>query len=241
MKAHLLNLVESQVSRFRQSVGLSDTETVNLKSLLLKLKVLTVYRSLSETFSGMSLKSGNSRFMLVNANHPVCRQNFTIAHELYHLFVEPDSTSGAKPHQCSGENAKSEGEQCADAFALRFLIPADGVRQLLSGNELKTGKVSLASVLRIGQYFSVSHTAVLNRLLDLKLIGVGQRDEFQKLVVNRVARAYGYDTALYKPGNKGLVIGDFGEKARKLFEEEKISEGHYLELLHKIGIDGIED
>jgi len=39
------------------------------------------------------------------------------------------------------------------------------------------------------------------------------------------------------PGNEGLVIGNFGEKARKLFDARKNSEGHYLELLHKIGID----
>jgi hypothetical protein len=53
----------------------------------------------------------------------------------------------------------------------------------------------------------------------------------------RTAREYGYDVSLYNLGNEGLVIGDFGEKARKLFDAEKISEGHYLELLHKIGID----
>lgn len=42
---------------------------------------------------------------------------------------------------------------------------------------------------------------------------------------------------MYEPGNENLVIGDFGEKARRLLDEEKISEGHYMELLHKIGID----
>ena len=79
MKASLLNLVESQVSRFRQMAGLSDTEAVNLKSLLLKLNILTIYRPLSEDFSGMSLKSGEKRFMLINSNHPRCRQHFTLS------------------------------------------------------------------------------------------------------------------------------------------------------------------
>ncbi|MFG6389418.1 ImmA/IrrE family metallo-endopeptidase, partial [Muribaculum sp.] len=86
MKASLLNLVESQVSKFRQMTGLSDSEAVNLKSLLFKLNVLTIYRPLSDDFSGMSLKSDDRRFMLVNSNHPRCRQHFTIAHELYHLY-----------------------------------------------------------------------------------------------------------------------------------------------------------
>ncbi len=237
MKATLLNIVENQVSRFRQRVGLSDTEAVNLKSLLLKLNVLTVYRPLSDKFSGMSLKSGEQRFMLINSNQPKCRQHFTIAHELYHLFVDPNPM----PHNCLVEGKKSDAEQCADAFAQMFLMPADGVRQMIPDNELISGHVSLASVLRIEHYFSVSHAAVLNRLFDLKLIDRNERDRYMQYPVKKTAREYGYDTALYEPGNENLVIGNFGEKARKLFEEEKISEGHYMELLHKIGINDSED
>ncbi len=237
MKTALLNIVENQVSRFRKMTGLSDSEAVNLKSLLLKLNVLTIYRPLSEKFSGMSLKSGEKRFMLINSNQPKCRQHFTIAHELYHLFID----SNPMPHNCLAEGKKSETEQCADAFAQMFLMPADGVRQLIPDNELISGHVSLASVLRIEHYFSVSHAAALNRLFDLKLIGRNERDHYLKHPVKKTAREYGYDTALYEPGNESLVIGNFGEKARKLYEEEKISEGHYMELLHKIGIDDSED
>lgn len=237
MKASLLNLVESQVSKFRQVTGLSDSEAVNLKSLLLKLNVLTIYRPLSDNFSGMSLKSGDKRFMLINSNHPKCRQHFTIAHELYHLYLDPNPT----PHNCMSDGKKNDKEQCADAFALMFLMPADGVRQMIPDNELMAGHISLASILRIEHYFSVSYSAVLNRLFDLGLINRNERDTFKEYPVKKTAREYGYDTALYERGNKNLVIGDFGEKARKLFDNEKISEGHYLELLHKIGIDDNED
>ena len=44
-----------------------------------------------------------------------------------------------------------------------------------------------------------------------------------------------------KKGNENMVIGDFGEKARRLFEENKISEGHYVELLNMIGCGGYKD
>jgi Zn-dependent peptidase ImmA (M78 family) len=238
MKTSLLNLVESRVARFRRSVGLSDAEAVNINSLLLKLRLLTLYRPLSDSFSGMSMKSGDNKFMLVNSNQPLCRQHFTIAHELYHLFMEEQQ---GVSYGCCSEGRKSESEQCADAFALMFLMPADGVRQLIPDEELSSGKVTMASVLRVGQYFAVSHKAVLNRLVDLNLISRADRELFMQGSVMRIAREYGYDTALYLPGNEGLVIGDFGEKARRLFDAEKISEGHYLELLHKIGIDDCEN
>lgn len=218
-------------------IGLSDTEAVNLKSLLLKLNVLTIYRPMSEQFSGMSLRSGNKRFMLINSNQPKCRQHFTIAHELYHLYIEDKPT----PHNCMVENKKSDSEQCADAFALMFLMPADGVRQLIPDNELLSGIVSFATILRIEHYFSVSHAATLNRLFDLKLIDRNQRELFKASSIKRIAREYGYDTGLYESGNENLVIGNFGEKAKTLFDQGKISEGHYIELLHKIGIYDYEN
>ena len=237
MKTTLLNYVESQASRFRQFAGLSDSEAVNLRSLLLKLNVLTLFRPMSDSFSGMSLKGNGQLFMLINSNQPRCRQHFTISHELFHLFIEDNPV----PHRCQAGGKKNESEKCADAFALMFLMPADGVRQMIPEDELKQGKVSLATALKLGQYFGTSHAAVLNRLSDLNLIGRNEREQLSGISVKRACREYGYDTSLYESGNEGRVIGDFGEKARKLFEADKISEGHYLELLHKIGIDGSED
>ena len=39
------------------------------------------------------------------------------------------------------------------------------------------------------------------------------------------------------PGNKDLVLGDYGEIAKKLFDIEKISESHYAKMMMDIGID----
>lgn len=232
MKSSFVNLIDVQASRFRQRLGLSDTEAIKLKSLLLKLKVLTVFRPMSQQFSGMSLRSDDHRFILINSNQPKCRQHFTIAHELYHLYFDPNP----KPHNPVLEGKKDEIEKCANAFALVFLMPANGIRQLISENELLTGNVTLATVLRIERYFSVSHQAAINRLSDLNLIDRSKREFYLNLPVKKTALEYGYDLSLYEPGNHNLIIGDFGEKARKLFDEDKISEGHYLELLHKLGI-----
>lgn len=234
MRTALLNLIEQQVAEFRQRVGLSDTQAVNLKSLLLKLNVLTIFRPLSKSFSGMSLKSpSGERFMLINSNQPKGRQHFTIAHELYHLYVEKNPV----PRNCGEEGRKSESEQCADAFALRFLMPYGAILQMIPADELK-GKVSLATVIRLEHYFSVSRTAIINRLCDTGFINRKERDLLNSYPALKTAREYGYDISLYLPGNENLVIGDFGEKARKLYDEEKISEGHYRELLNKIGVYG---
>ena len=232
MKANQIKIIEKQVAKFRSDYGLVSADAIYLKSFLIRLNVLTIFRPLSEKFSGMSLKDSSSHcFMLINSNHPKGRQHFTIAHELYHLFVELNP----KPHKCiTGDGKKDQSEQNADMFASIFLMPEEGIYKMLSDEEISKHEVKLSSIIRLEHYFSVSRAALLNRLCDLSLIDKSTKDTLSKFYVIKTAEEYGYDTALYKPGNENLCIGDFGEKAHTLFEMEKISEGHYIELLNKL-------
>lgn len=226
-------IIEKQVSEFRADNGLSSSEPIPLKSLLLKLNILTIFRPLSDNFSGMCLKDNSGhRFMLINARQPRGRQHFTIAHELYHLFIEEKPT----PHKCNPGHSKNQVEQCADMFASSLLMPEAGICQLVPETELKTKNISMATILKLEHYFSVSRSALLYRLLNIGLITETTRCKLAEIGVKHSARCFGYDTALYEPANEGLVIGDFGEKARNLFDKEKISESHYMELLSKINI-----
>ena len=231
-------IIERQVSAFRADNGLSSSEPISLKSLLLKLNVLTVFRPLSDNFSGMCLKDNSEhRFMLINSNHPRGRQHFTIAHELYHLFIEEKPT----PHKCNPGYIKSSVEQSADMFASSLLMPEAGICQLITESELKSKNISLATILKLEHYFSVSRSALLYRLLNIGIITESIRSHLAEVGVKYSAKWFGYDTALYEPANEGLVIGDFGEKARNLFDQEKISESHYTELLRKININGMQE
>ncbi|WP_418495710.1 ImmA/IrrE family metallo-endopeptidase [Coprobacter sp.] len=231
-------IIERQVAAFRADNGLSTSEPITLKSLLLKLNILTIFRPLSDNFSGMCLKDNSGhRFMLINSNQPQGRQHFTIAHELYHLFIEEKPT----PHKCNPQHSKNIIEQNADMFASLLLMPEPGIYQLVPENELKTKNISMATILKLEHYFSVSRSALLYRLLNIGLISENTRSQFAETGVKYSARCFGYDTALYEAANEGLVIGDFGEKARDLFDRAKISESHYTELLHKINIDGTQE
>ena len=149
-------IIEKQVSEFRMDNGLSATEPITLKSLLLKLNILTVFRLLSDNFSGMCLKDNSEhRFMLINSNQTRGRQHFTIAHELYHLYIEKKPT----PHKCNpGCASKDPIEQCADMFASSLLMPEGGICQLIPEMELKTKNISMATVLKLEHYFSCSNS-----------------------------------------------------------------------------------
>lgn len=119
-------------------------------------------------------------------------------------------------------------------------MPKLGLIQYIPDKELLTKNISLNTILNLEALFGVSHTALLVRLKELKFISEKMCEYYTSLKITVEAKLRGFDTALYENGNEGLVIGDFGVKARELFEKDIISEGHYVELLNKIGYGGGE-
>lgn len=228
--------IETLAKKFRSDNELSQTEAINLKSLLRKLNILTVFKPLSESFYGMSLRADSgAKFILINSENARGRQHFSIAHELFHLFFDENP----KPHVCNEEQGgKSPSEKNADAFAAAFLMPFDGLMKCIPQSEIKQKRISLATIIRIEQYYSVSRKALLYRLKHKSLISAREFEELGKVPVQASAKQYGYDTSLYNKANENLVIGDFGEKARNLYDTGIISEGHYLELLNQIASNG---
>ena len=225
-----LNLQQAErlAQKLRADFGLNDSEPIHVKTILRKENIVTMYLPLSEDVFGLSLKHEGHRFMLINCTRTRGRQHFTIAHELYHLYLEDNPS----PHICC--NGKNTSEVNADMFASAFLMPSTGINANIPTIEIKNKSISLATIIRLEQYFSVSRMALLIRLQKLNLLSQSQFDEYSQTHAIQTAKEYGYDVSLYKPGNLNLVLGDFGTLARTLFDQEKISEGNYLELLNQI-------
>ncbi len=226
--------MEKEADKFRQDFGISNSDPIRLKSLLMKLGVIALFRPLSSEFSGMAVKVGDLRFMLINSNHSVGRQHFSICHELYHLYVQEEFT----PHhsKASAFNRSDKIEYSADLFATYLLMPHSAIISLIPNEELVKDKITLETILKIEHYFSCSRTALLYRLKEMNLISNSNFEEFKTGVI-KSAKRYGYNDSLYMPGNEGLTIGNYGPLAKHLFDKEKISEGHYAELMSSIGFD----
>jgi Zn-dependent peptidase ImmA (M78 family) len=231
------NLLEKRAEQFRQSIGLSSSDSLNLESLLYKLNVLTVFRPLNSLFSGMAIKVNggdeSKRFMLVNSGHPVGKQKFTICHELYHLFIQENFTSQV----CTTglfDRQTNPDEKYADIFASFFLLPTAGLISLIPDEELSKNKISINTVLKVEHYFGCSRAALLYRLKQMEII---DRNGYNHLCVDVIKSAiqYGYNTSLYTPTEERKVIGDYGFIAKQLFDMEVISESHYYSYLLDLG------
>lgn len=228
--------LKSDAFQFRQRNGLSPTEPIYFKSLLLKLNVQSLFRPLrTQNISGMAVKANDDlKFMMINTNLPRGRQHFTIAHELYHLFIQADFTNMAC--NAGGFNKKDVIEYHADIFASNLILPENGLYELIPDIELKKDKISLSTILSLEQYYSCSRSALLYKLKEMGLITSNLYDLYNKDKI-KSAIHYGYDINLYQPDNTITFIGDYGSISKQLFDNEKISETHYLSLMADIGID----
>jgi Zn-dependent peptidase ImmA (M78 family) len=229
------SFIEKKANRFREQNGLSHEEAISLSSLLIKLEVNTLYRPLSADFSGLALKAGSDKFIMVNTSQSIGRQNFTLAHELYHLFIQEDFTF----RTCSAGkfDKKADPEEYhADLFAAYLLMPASGILELIPDQELDRKKISLQTIIQLEQYFKVSRSAILYRLQELRYISYTEKELYSRSII-KSAREWGYDSSLYEPTNEHRFIGNYGKKAKSLFDGGKISEADYVSLMADIMID----
>lgn len=236
------NRIETQAVDFRNKNGLSVHEAVNLESLLLYLNVITVFRPLNN-ISGMALKLSTDesikRFMLINSQQSLGRQNFTICHELYHLFIQ-QSFNYQICQTGIFDSKKDIEEYKADIFASYFLMPESGIFNLIPDIELDNNTISLSTILKIEHYFGCSRAALLIRLKDLGLLSEDRVNEFrQNIKLN--AYQHGYENSLYEPTKESHIIGDYGDKVKKLYDNDIISESHYATFMEDIGKNIYQD
>jgi Zn-dependent peptidase ImmA (M78 family) len=233
----LLLEIDEKANKFRREKGYGATDPINLISFLFKNNVVTLFKPLSGTLSGMAIKAPEDLlFIMINDNHSLGKQHFTIGHEIYHLFIQENFTSqrcitGLFSKQSEPEEVK------ADLFSACFLLPSLGVIELIPHEERKKiNLISADTILRIQRNYSVSFTAVIYRLIELDFIDNTYFDLYntgKAALANRL----GYGIDLFKPGNKGRVVGDYAAIANDLFTTNKISESYYLELMNTIDLD----
>jgi Zn-dependent peptidase ImmA (M78 family) len=228
-------ILEVRANKFRDRLGISNADPIDLYKVVSELNVLTIFRGLTEDFSGMALKAGDSRFILVNTNQTKARQHFTIGHELYHLFEQPDFSF--QLCRVGRFDKKDREEYNADIFSSSLLMPKAGILNNIPEEELgRGGAISLPTIVKLEQHFGVSRIALLVRLARLELIKLADYEQYRSNVKQSAYRL-GYSMALYGRGSDYTIIGDYGILCKKLFEEEKISESHYYSLMQDIGVN----
>jgi Zn-dependent peptidase ImmA (M78 family)/transcriptional regulator with XRE-family HTH domain len=112
--------------------------------------------------SGLCVHGDGVAMMLVSTSFSIGHQRFTAAHELaHHLLSDPRSVVVEEDIY----DQSNPMELRANAFAATFLMPEEGVREVVKDRQID--EVVLAQLMR---HFGVSYKALINRLRNISLM-----------------------------------------------------------------------
>lgn len=218
--------VQDCLKDFRYKIGVSDEAPINLKECFLKLNILVLFKDMTDSVKGMSVKDPETGLsaILINSKLSVGKQHETIAHELFHVFYD----------DCLGAESE-EMESYANEFSSYLLLPKKGLEQYKTDLASQDEKVVLQTILIIENRYRISRELLLHRIANDHLCDDNLIERINSVDVEASAELNGYSNKLYSASNKNLLISDYRQLAKNLFDSNKISEGHYSELLNLIG------
>lgn len=215
-----------QAVSIRKKLGESDTSPIDAFNIVQNIPHFSlILYPMGNNISGMCVKIGKDTVIAINSSMSIGRQNFSIAHELYHYYFDDSQ----KTIICKKDIGKgNEIERCADQFAAFFLMPLE--EEIL--NE-RANNITFEKVIQLEQLYKVSHQAMLHRLLDEKLITTELMEQYRNNVM-RTAANLGFDTSLYKPSRsekERKTYGYYIKQTQALLDKELISDGKFEQLL----------
>ena len=221
--------LSNKARELRENLGVDPDSPVDIFALVQNIEDLTlIFYPLSKNISGACYKGEDSKLILINSNMSVGRQRFSLAHELFHAYYDENIETSLSFSQIgSGDEREKE----ADQFASYFLLPQYSLEKIIKNKNNK--RLDLEDIIRLEQYFGLSHQAMLYRLLDEGFISKDEKNSMQTGIISKAARL-GYDISLYYPSSeekKILSFGHYMKLAEGLLEEDMISLGKYEELL----------
>lgn len=146
----------------REKWGLSKYPILDIFSLVESKDFLLLRFPNSNKISGVYIeKQGrieNYKCIYVNTLDPYGRQNFTLAHELYHVFFEKSSDAVC----LESKRSQDPIEFTAERFASHFLIPVETLIEYLSANKINSQKaISFKMIVYLQSIFKVSFLAMV--------------------------------------------------------------------------------
>lgn len=219
--------LDSMAVLLRKRLGEDSISPIDIFSIACaKEDLTTVLYPMGKNISGMCIKGKRTNLIAINSEMSIGRQRFSLAHEFYHLFFDPELS---KSVSCKSFDNGDEKEMEADKFASHFLLPSTALYEQIGQCET----VRQEQVVRLEQTFGLSRQAMLYRLKEEGKISDRLFESMQSNV-QYSASCLGYDTKLYKPTLKEQntkTIGQYIRIANDLYTRKLISTGKFEEYL----------
>jgi Zn-dependent peptidase ImmA (M78 family) len=139
-----------------------------------------VIAALPNDVAGACFRSEAGAVLWVNGSQWRPRQRFTLAHELGHAWCEHDGRLEVDTVATLGGQTTNPYEIQANAFAAEFLVPRQGMEEVLDGAP------TLDEVVIIGAHYGVSPIVVVYRLKQLGLASEPRADQLMAEIEERL-------------------------------------------------------
>ena len=249
----------------RRRLGLGSGPLGDLPALLESQGIRTGLIAMPAGVSGLMISDPSvGLFVVVNREHPAVRQRFSWCHEYAHLLLDR-----AQMGHVSRESERADLlEVRANVFAANFLMPEDGVRQLVgtlgkgSASRLHTdvfdgsGVVPIDSrtaggsqdlqiydVVKLAHHFGVSLLSALYRLMNLRLITDKQFEEMKHMDNDGVSKQLVDLLGLAEVSDDENISAFYRRYlvlALEAFRRDKISRRKLIEIASKLGVGASE-
>ena len=232
--------IEKRAYESRRMLGLNNEDPVDFSFLKEQLnKVTYVEYPLSKGFCGLIYKiDTDSAVIIINSNLTVGKQNFTFAHEIYHLHYSTEETKICTFNESFMTRKRDKEEVKADMFASYFLMPRFSFLDYF--HKECHDDITLQSVIKLENYFQVNRFTVVSRL-QFELGLTNEEAEALMPIDKDLIKEMGYSLVLYKKKPKSSIPsieGYYNKLGEKLLNENKITESRYKEI---IGVFGMEE
>lgn len=139
---------------------------------------------------------GSPPGVLVNVDHPLSRQRYTAAHELWHHRRDRDLIFDAETEwigrgEDQREDQRSERERLAEAFASWFLMPRRLVDTTIERLNLLPARLDQQGVYALALELGTSYTATVRHLGGMGLISRALRDRLLRITPQAIKQALG--------------------------------------------------
>jgi Zn-dependent peptidase ImmA (M78 family)/transcriptional regulator with XRE-family HTH domain len=151
----------------RALMGLGQRPSCSLQKVLeQEYGVKILYYPLAYGSAASMVHPDMGKAVVINANEVPWRQNFDLAHELFHLIL----WKAFSLDEMRDPLFSSDIEKKADRFASMLLLPEDEIRRELDQVTENNQKVNYSDIVDIAIEFGVSSKALLYRLAYINLI-----------------------------------------------------------------------
>lgn len=136
----------------------------------------------SKEIGAFQLRFNNSNYLVLNTSKSLANNNFAIAHELYHVLVQDNSTENTADLYLNNYD-EIEEEQMANAFAGAVIMPTEDVKSVVGLLEKKRVPIEeeqkhpyiheLITVFALMSYYQTTYMSVVIRCYELDIFDTG--------------------------------------------------------------------